>query len=468
MLLFFASTALAQKVQSLKNPAPDGAIIAFQLTDGTVMVQGGAENDWWKLTPDNKGSYVNGTWKQLASLPSGYVPYAFASAVLADGRLLIEGGEYNNGVFAFTDLGAIYDPLKNTWTKVKPPKGWGFIGDSPSSVLPDGTYLLGRKFDRRMVTLDPKTLQWTEVGSTGKGDRNAEEGWTLLPAGTVLTVDVTDNPNSELYTPSAQQWTSQGDTPVNLQGPPEVGCIPYGKNKEYCPPGEIGPAILRPDGTVFATGALHQGDSTGHTAIYTPGQNGGEGTWAAGPDFPNGDAAGDAFAALLTNGDVLVNGNSGNSYEFDGKKLTQVSSLEDSSLMVLPNGQILVGGFEVFISKGTYSQSWAPTITNSPASVTRGSTYTISGTQFNGLSQANSFGDEFQTATNYPLVRITNNKTGHVFYARTHDHSSMGVATGSATVSTNFDVPTKMETGASSLVVVANGIPSKPASVTVN
>ena len=47
----------------------------------------------------------------------------------------------------------------------------------------------------------------------------------------------------------------------------------------------------------------------------------------------------------------------------------------------------------------------------------------------------------FRFATNYPLVRITNNSTHHVFYARTHDHSTMGVATGSATVSTNFDVP---------------------------
>ena len=78
-------------------------------------------------------------------------------------------------------------------------------------------------------------------------------------------------------------------------------------------------------------------------------------------------------------------------------------------------------------------------------SVTRGSTYKISGTQFNGLSQAAAFGDEFQTATNYPLVRITNSSTGHVFYARTHNHSTMAVATGSAIVSTNFDVPATME-----------------------
>jgi hypothetical protein len=52
-------------------------------------------------------------------------------------------------------------------------------------------------------------------------------------------------------------------------------------------------------------------------------------------------------------------------------------------------------------------------------------------------------------------------------YFRTHDHSTMGVATGNKTVSTNFDVPNKAETGASTLVVVANGIPSAPVSITV-
>jgi len=38
---------------------------------------------------------VNGTWLQLASLPPGYSPLYFASAVLPDGRLIVEGGEFN-------------------------------------------------------------------------------------------------------------------------------------------------------------------------------------------------------------------------------------------------------------------------------------------------------------------------------------------------------------------------------------
>lgn len=101
-----------------------------------------------------------------------------------------------------------------------------------------------------------------------------------------------------------------------------------------------------------------------------------------------------------------------------------------------------------------------------PTTVKIGSTYTISGTQFNGLSQGAAFGDDAQSATNYPLVRITHIQTGHVSYARTHDFS-IGVATGNKTVSTEFDVLGGTETGPSKLEVVANGIPSLPVDVNV-
>ncbi len=78
------------------------------------------------------------------------------------------------------------------------------------------------------------------------------------------------------------------------------------------------------------------------------------------------------------------------------------------------------------------------------------------------------FGDEYQNATNYPLVRITMSSSGHVYYLRTHDHSTMGVATGSATVSTNFDVPSGITSGSGQLVVVANGIASQSVTVSVS
>ena len=65
-------------------------------------------------------------------------------------------------------------------------------------------------------------------------------------------------------------------------------------------------------------------------------------------------------------------------------------------------------------------------------------------------------------------MKIVNNATGNVAFAKTHGHSTMGVATGSAIVSTNFDVPAGIETGASTLYVIANGIPSVGVAVTVS
>lgn len=456
--------ATAQTITKLTHQPPDGAILTFQMTDGTVVAQGNQDSDWWKLTPDNTGSYSNGTWTQLPSLPKGYVPDAFASAVLADGRLVITGGEYNKGIFTLTNMGAIYDPALNTWATLNPPKNWNYIGDSPSTVLPNGKFLVGNKLTEQVAALNPATLTWQVLPSVGKSDFNAEEGWTLLPNGTVLTADVKHAPNSEIYTPSKGAWDSAGSTVVDLHSPSPFGCINYGPNGSLCyyPPGEIGPAILRPDGTVFATGSYSGSNGPGYTSIYTPGKG-----WAAGPDFPNSDNAGDSFAVLLPNGNVLVEGDSGTSYTFDGTTFT-AGLFTPGCLMLLPTGQVLVNGTEVYNPTGTYESAWAPTIKTVPTTVVLGTTYTISGTQFNGLSQANAFGDEYQTATNYPLVRITNNSTGHVFYAKTHNHSTMGVATGTATVSTKFDVPTNMETGASTLVVVANGIPSLPVNITVN
>ncbi|MGH6876556.1 MAG: hypothetical protein ACREHV_04155, partial [Rhizomicrobium sp.] len=294
----------------------------------------------------------------------------------------------------------------------------------------------------------------------GKNDFNAEEGWTLMPDGSLLTYDVKDHPQSEDYIPDKGKWLSLGSTIVNLQAPDCEGscCLNYPpKNKCYYPPGEVGPAVLLPNGTVFATGA------SDHTAIYTPGSG-----WTAGPDFPNDDDAADSFATLLVNGDALVEGDSGELYLFDGTNFTDIKSRGYGVLMVLPNGQILVDGSEVYNSAGTYQTAWQPAISKYPSTVSPGSSYKISGTQFNGLSQTGGgMGDEYQTSTNYPLVQITNGATNHVFYARTHDPSTMGVATGSTPVSTHFEVPSTIETGSSTLVVIANGIPSNPVSITV-
>src|SRR5262249_15638222 len=108
-----------------------------------------------------------------------------------------------------------------------------------------------------------------------------------------------------------------------------------------------------------------------------------------------------------------------------------------------------------------------PHIVSSPTYLKPGSSYTLFGTQFNGLSQANAYGDDAQEATNYPVLEIINDSSQHVQFARTHDHSTMGVVTDGSTVSTQFDVPDTTESGPSHLTVIANGIPSIGVSATV-
>lgn len=469
-LVAFAALAHAQTWQPLVNQPTFSASSALLLTDGTVMVQalvsGTGSREWWRLTPDSNGDYVNGTWSQLASLPAGYGPLYYASAVLPNGMVVINGGEYNLGnSIVETNLGAIYNPVTNKWRKVAAPSGWTEIGDAQSVVLSNGSYMLGNCCSNKQAILDATTLTWTITGAD-KADSNAEEGWTLLPDGSVLTVDVTDTPNSERYIPSSGTWSSAGKLPVNLE--------------DYS---EMGPAVLRPDGTVFATGA------SGKTAIYTPGAGGTVGVWTAGPNFPvvSGKQVNvaDGPAALLPNGDVLVAASPGayklplTFYEFDGTNLNSVPGTPDAAsdssfygrMLVLPTGQIFFTDgskdIEVFTGTGQPSPAWAPVISTAPKTVAPGKTYNISGVGFNGMSQASAYGDDYQSATNYPLVRITMTASGNVFYCRTFGHSSMAVAS-PATVSTHFEVPSGIPAGSGELVVVANGIASTPVAVTVN
>jgi hypothetical protein len=469
-LLAFATLTRAQTWTPLAHQPSFSPNTALLLTDGTVMVQATESGNWWRLTPDNTGSYVNGTWSQLASMPSGYGPLYYASAVLPDGRVVVEGGEYNlSGGPGWITKGAIYDPASNTWTSITPPAGWNTIGDAQGIVIANGTFMLANCCTAQAALLDPSALTWTSTG-TGKADGdNDEEGWTLLPNGKVLTVDANNTANltlSEVYDPATGGWSSAGSTIVKLA---DINADGSGSR-------EIGPAVLRPDGTVFATGG------TSNTAIY----NTANGSWAAGPSFANGTDIADGPAALLPNGNVLLDASPGifhspsSFFEFDGTNLIAAPNPPNAGndpsyvgrMLVLPTGQILFTDssldVELYTASGTFQNAWRPTISSFPFSLAPGTVnYSISGTQFNGLSQGSAYGDDAQAATNYPLVRITNNATGHVRYAKTHSHSTMAVATGSAMVSTQFDVPADIETGPSTLEVVANGIPSVSASVVV-
>jgi hypothetical protein len=471
------------------DPTDCGPGNPILLTDGTVLVADAGCADWWKLTPDEFGNYVNGTWTQIASTPDGYTPLYHASAVLPDGRLIIEGGEYNELTPSWTTLGAIYDPQADEWTSVNPPGKWTAIGDAPGTVLADGTFMLGNCCTKQAALLNPRTLTWKPVG-TGKYDTNNEEGWTLLPDGTLLTVDAyvptktfqydPTGTNSEIFDPATGAWQSAGST-ISQMWDSWLLCGEMSQEPNNGPTFEVGPAVLRPDGTVFYTGSNTCGPGfPGATAIYDSVR----GHWRAGPNFPDGLNIADGPAVLEPNGRVLVMASPGygnppsSFFEWDGRQLDPAepapNAANDGSyygnFLVLPTGQILFTDFyfvDVYNPGGQWSAAWQPQIERAPEQVWPGGSFTIAGTLFNGMSQGAAYGDDNQMATNFPLVRITNLLTGHVFYSRTHDHSSMAVAS-RARVSTHFDVPATQELGPSLLEVVANGIPSTPVFLRVN
>jgi hypothetical protein len=238
------------------------------------------------------------------------------------------------------------------------------------------------------------------------------------------------------------------------------------------------------------------GDS-GNSSIYETRK----GRWVAGPTLPISPqgfqyTAQDAPGALLPSGHVLVAASGGSAafgysnppvafFEFDGHQFIAEPTIPNAandvsgsiSLLLLPTGQVLsvegTNDIEIYTpdektgdDRDNGRPQWAPQITSAPRVISAGGSYRLEGFRLNGMSQASAFGDELQDATNYPLVRITNLNTHHVFYSRTHDHSSMAVASERES-STHFDVPATQEPGLSRLEVVANGIASEPVLVYV-
>ncbi|HEY6834981.1 MAG TPA: PASTA domain-containing protein [Gaiellaceae bacterium] len=463
--------------QEFTNPPPFAPGAMFLMTDGTVMVQalvdGAGSPGWWRLTPDSSGSYVDGTWSQVASLPADYGPGAYAAAVLPDGRLAVEGGEFNNNVETETNGGAVYNSLTNTWTMVSPPNGgagtWSQIGDAPSDVLADGRWLIGSLVTPDEAILNPANLTWTTTGGAGKTNDSDEAGFTLLPNGKVLSVDVFDPAcgarTTEILDPASFTWSSAGTTPTPL-----VAC-------EYR---EIGPQLMTYTGKVFVEGG------TSATALYDVTT----GTWSSGPNFPvvagQQQDASDDGAALLPDGNVFLASRTGDVsvnggmpthfFLFDGTSFTQAPDYPTSTegglgyMLLLPTGQVLYngwpGGLRIFTDPGSPNPAWAPTPTLIPGRLAAGHTYQLVGRQLNGLSDGAAFGDDYQSSTDYPLVQITNDGTGAVAYARTFGMTNRSIAPGAPSC-TNFTLPSGIAPGPSHLRVIANGIASLSAPVTV-
>lgn len=443
----------------LTNLAPAGIGTMMLLSDGTVMAQEGGTEKWDKLTPNAFGSYVNGTWSSLAPMSTQRLYYG--SNILPDGRVFLVGGEYSGAGLPqnFNNTGEIYDPVANTWTPIANFPQSAF-GDDPTQVLPDGTVLAGYLSGPQTYIYDPSVDTWTATGTKLRNDRSDEESWVKLPDDSILSYDVfgsgvTIPGHAQRYIPATGTWVDAGSVPVSLSSA-AVGF-------------ELGPAFRLPDGRVLQIG----GNS--NTAIYDPATN----TWATGPIIPDGFGADDAPGAILPNGDLIFFGDvplfgpttQVFNYDFTTDTITQLvtpagltAALNNSAFvnrtLVLPTGQMLLSTSNnqlwVYTPTGSPQNSWRPTITSIVNN--HDGTFTLNGTQLNGISEGAAYGDDVEMSSNYPIIRFTL-ANGKVYYGRTFDWSSTGVATGSTPVSTFFTTPAAVK-GKYFVTVIANGIPS--------
>jgi len=464
--------ASAQSWTNVTNPAPQAVGPLLQLRDGRILAhsdQNGNANVWYILSPDSKGSYANGTWAGPYAMTSNYSPFFFSSAVFLDGKtVIVEGGEYNFGSAVWTNLGNL--GTVTPWGAISfvnnnPPSGWSRLGDAQNVLMANGQYMQANCCTSQNAIYNGPN-SWTATGNVNQGN-NDESGFTALPNGKVLTVDTKtacgSSQSSELYDPGTGVWSCGPTTPVKL----------YNSGDE-----ELGAAVLMYNGKV-----LQIGGNVVATAVYDPVAN----VWAAGPTPPQGLDQADGPAALEPNGKVLAQlspglFNSGCHFaEYDPNTNTMALTSDspqcpgDSSyeghMMILPTGQIASVSFGSTVY--LYNPAGNPASNAVPLLIAK-STYLLGGSknnilygkQLNGLSENNAYGDDYQAATNYPLIRFTDSNN-NVWYGFTHDDSTHSIAPGTISY-TMFDLNPAMPPGRYSMQIVTNGIGSNIMQVNVH
>ncbi len=398
-----------------------------------------------------------------------------------------------------TASGVFFDNGLATW---RGPNKSQF-GDDPIQVLSAGPnagqILAGHAISNSTYRFNPSGAsgsQWTTTAAAKlHNDASDEETWVKLPDGSILSYDIfgsesaapIDTFKAQRYIPATDKWVDASN--LDPTNPPSVLT---GANEGY----ELGPAFLQPDGNVILFGA------NGNTAIYNPSTD----IWTAGPEEPQKNltigfdgsvtpggsptylVGTDNPGAMLPNGKILITLSphgpvspftGGYSfpdatyiYEYDPvtqKFIENTPAGVDTqnafffNMVVLPTGQVLLGNsrgdLQVYTPDGGPQNAWRPVISN--VQDNGDGTFTLTGRQLNGISEGATYGDDWQSASNYPIVRLKD-AVGNVYYARTYDWSSTGVATGSTVVTTQFTLPAgRSLSDFASITAIANGISSR-------
>jgi hypothetical protein len=444
----------------LASGPPVGVNNCLLLTDGTVLGMNGA-GQCVQLTPDIHGSYINGTWTLLATMNSSRL--FFSSDVLTNGNVFVAGGEYGDANHYDAEL---YDTLNNTWTVVPGSHNFGY-SDSPSELLPDGNVLESdsQSFYNFYVTAD-------NVMTNGGPCADMNEVCWVKMRNTCIFAVGDYGGSAEHFVPSLGVWVQDSSSPPSGFG--------GGDDQNF----------LLPNGKIFHVG------STADTGFYTSGPSlTSAGTLVTGPSLPLVGAdqlyGGESPGAVLATGNVLLDlapnggGASGGGpcYFYEYNYLSNTFTAESApgggssygsspfvnSMLDLPDGSVLMVGGQNSGSLFVYVPDGTPLVQGRPVvhGLTKNAdgTYHVTGVGLNGISEGAMFGDDEQMACNYPLVQLSNNVSGNIYYARTFNWNNTTVQSTNL-VTTEFSLPQTLPAGTYSLFVIAVGNPSVPQTFT--
>ncbi len=469
---------------------------ATLLPSGKVLVAAGRDSSGNSLASAELYDPASGTWSATSSL--GAARYGHTATLLPNGKVLVAGG-YGSSSLASAEL---YDPASGTWAPTGPLVTARFF--HTATLLPNGKVLVAGGYNGGSLAsaelYDPASGTWSATSSlaTARYDHTA----TLLPNGKVLVaggVGTSSLASAELYDPTSGSWTATGPL-ATARHYHTATLLPNGKvlvaggfnsNSSFLASAELyDPA----SGTWTATSSLGAA-RYGHTATLLPNGKvlvaGGEdssfnalasaelydpasGTWTATGSL--GAARDYLTATLLPNGNVLVAGGNNSSGSLASAELYDPASGTWSATgsiatarnshraTLLPNGKVLVtGGFngssslassELYdIGLGFLRPDWQPQIATATSLLKSGSSLTLTGSRFQGISQAS--GGNFQdSSSNYPIVQLRSLESSQVAFLLVDPTAGWSDTAFTSKPVTGFPF------GSALVTIFTNGIPS--------
>jgi N-acetylneuraminic acid mutarotase len=392
--------------------APTGAMqqvrsgfTATLLHDGKVLVAGGFDRGDLTASAEVYDP-ATGVWASTGWLARDR--YGHTATLLPNGKVLVVGGSERSQL----NSAELYDPATGHWsptasmTQARHRHTATLLPNG--KVLVVGGYYYGNSRSEYLASAelyDPTTGVWSSTGSLGQG--RAYFTATLLPGGKVLVAGgdgehVTELSSAELYDPATGVWSGTGSLPQVVRNHT---------------------ATLLPNGKVLVVGGDNHNAPLASAEVYDPAA----GTWTSTESLVQ--ARSGHTANLLLNGKVLVAGGEGYSgtggvlsaeaydpatgHWFPAGGIAQARFSHTATL--LPGGKVLVmgghDGISTLSSAELYMESagndtWRPSILHvSRTQVERGTSITVTGARFRGISEGSSSTNQ-SSPTDLPLLSL--------------------------------------------------------------